>query len=57
MERQYLNRIADKILQERLRTSGAVLIEGLNGVERPEQQQKTQKVSSTCKIQTRHSHI
>lgn len=28
MERQYLNRIADKILQERLKTSGAVLIEG-----------------------------
>ncbi len=28
MEKQYLKRIADKILQERLETSGAVLIEG-----------------------------
>ena len=38
----YRHRIMDSLLEKKLQAKGAVLIEGLNGVERPLQQRRLQ---------------
>lgn len=42
--KKYINRIADSILEKKLKGKGAVLIQGPNGVEKPQQQNKFQIV-------------
>lgn len=49
MENKYLKRIADRVLQERLAASGAVLIEGPNGAAKQGQHWKIQKAICLCK--------
>lgn len=48
--KEYKTRLADSILQKKLASSGAVLIEGANGAVKQQQQARLLKVYYLCKI-------
>jgi hypothetical protein len=57
VERKYLARLADELLDRSLEASGAVLIEGASGVEKQVQQERRLQVLFICKTLIIEIHI